>query len=117
MTNLEPRMNTGPSPGRCSSGHYGLSALRSASLAQTVQAAARAIGWNALKRAELQNAPRGVQPRTLLTVLAYCYALQIYGSADVESLLRNDATCVAWHVEQSASSRFASKCGALRSAL
>lgn len=91
MTNLEPRMNTGPSPARCSSGNYVFSALRSASLAQTVQAAARAIDWNVLKPAELQNAPRGVQPRTLLTVLAYCYALQIYGSADVESLLRNDA--------------------------
>jgi transposase len=53
-----------------------------------VQAAARAVDRNALKPAELQNA---LQPQTLLTVLAYCYTVQIYGSADVESLLRNDA--------------------------
>ena len=31
------------------------------------------------------------QPATLLTVLAYCYALQIYGSTEVEALLRQDA--------------------------
>jgi hypothetical protein len=38
-----------------------------------------------------KDAPMACQPATLLTVLAYCYALQIYGSAEIEALLRHDA--------------------------
>ena len=91
MTTLEPGMNSRPNPDRCSYRYYGLTALRPSSLAQTVQAAARAVDENALKPAALQNAPRGCQPRTLLTILAYCYALQIYSSAEVEGLLQSDA--------------------------
>src|SRR5438874_4557483 len=91
MTTLEPRMNSRPNPGRCSYRYYGLPALRPTSLAQTVQAAARALDRHALKPAAPQDIRTAYQPTTLLTVLAYCYALQIYGSADVEALVRSDA--------------------------
>jgi transposase len=91
MTTVEPRMNARPTPGQCSSRAYGLPAIRPTSLAQTVQAAARAVDPNTVRPVAPHDGKLGFQPATLLTVLAYCYAMQIYGSADVEALLRSDS--------------------------
>lgn len=45
----------------------------------------------ALRPLPSDGVPLAWQPTTLLTVLAYCYAQQIYGSAEIEALLRQDA--------------------------
>ena len=59
-------------------------------LAQTIQAAASAIDRTTLKPAGSKGLPPACQPATLLTVVAYCYALQVFGSAEIEALLRRD---------------------------
>ena len=84
MTTLGTRITATPGASRCSR------EPGCASLAQTVQAAARAMDRNLLRPMVPQDAARSCQPATLLTVLAYCYALQIYGSAEIEALLRQD---------------------------
>jgi len=78
-------------PGRHLSSLCAASVARPESLAQTVQAAARAMDRNALRPLTSDGAQLAWQPTTLLTVLAYCYAMQIYSSAEIEVLLRQDA--------------------------
>jgi hypothetical protein len=38
-----------------------------------------------------QDAGLAFEPRTLLALLSYCYAREIYGSVDIEDVLRRDA--------------------------
>ena len=91
MTTSESRTNAVPGLGRRLSNPCAAPAARPASLAQTVQAAARALDGNALRPLPRDCAPLACSTTTLLTVLAYCYAMQIYGSAEIEALLRQDA--------------------------
>lgn len=66
---------------------------RSAALvspAQAVQAAARAFSDSALRSVSAPGAGMAFQPRSLLAVLTYCYAREIYSSVDVEDLMRSD---------------------------
>jgi transposase len=61
------------------------------SLTQAVQAAVREIGESALHRVAAKDAGMAFQPKALLALLAYCYAREVYSSADVEDMLRRDA--------------------------
>jgi transposase len=56
-----------------------------------VQAAARAIPHGDLQSICAPNAGLAFQPRTLLAVLSYCYAHEIYTSSDIENLMHRDA--------------------------
>jgi len=58
--------------------------------AQAVQAAARAISRNALLPVASAAAGVAFHPRSLLAVLTYCYASEIYSSADIEDYMRCD---------------------------
>ena len=66
------------------------SATERFSLAQTLQAAARGLDTDRLRPVTPSDTGLACQPRTLLTLLAYCYASEIYSSADVEAVLRSD---------------------------
>jgi hypothetical protein len=61
------------------------------SLTQAVRAAVRAIEEAALQRVARTDAGLAFEPRTLLALLSYCYARDIYGSAEIEDVLRRDA--------------------------
>jgi len=61
------------------------------SLTQAVRSAVRAIEEAALQRVARRDAGLAFEPRTLLALLSYCYARDIYGSADIEDVLRRDA--------------------------
>jgi len=60
------------------------------SLSQAVQHAVRWVDDAALRRVAPQNAGPGFEPRTLLAVMTYCYAREIYSSIDIEEMLRRD---------------------------
>ena len=60
------------------------------SLAQAVNAAARAVDERSLAPATRSQAPLAFQPRSLLALLTFCYARQVYGSVEVEARLRRD---------------------------
>jgi hypothetical protein len=60
------------------------------SLAETLQAAARGVDTDKIRPIAPPDGGPGCRPRTLLTLLAYCYASQIYCSEDVEAVLRRD---------------------------
>lgn len=62
-----------------------------ASPTQAVQAAARAIPGGALQSVCARGAGLAFQPLTLLAVLSYCYAHEIYTSSDIEDLMYRDA--------------------------
>ena len=57
---------------------------------QAVRAAARAILSNALEPVCAPGAGLAFQPRSMLAVLTYCYASEIYCSEEVEDLMRRD---------------------------
>jgi transposase len=59
-------------------------------LAQAVQAAVRAIDESTLRPVSRRDAGLAFQPKALLALLTYCYALEIYGSGQVENLLSRD---------------------------
>ncbi len=60
--------------------------------AQAVRAAARAIASSALEPVCAPGAGLAFQPRSMLAVLTYCYATDIYCSEEVEDLMRCDGT-------------------------
>ena len=60
------------------------------SLSQAVRQAVRAVDDCALRRVARLDAGIAFAPRTLLAVMTYCYAKGIYGSADIEDVLRRD---------------------------
>src|SRR2546423_8017909 len=61
------------------------------SLAHAVERAAAALDDSVLKPVAPVEAGLAFQPRTLVAVLAYSYARQIYASAEIEKSLRCDA--------------------------
>ena len=90
MTTLEPRTNLRPSrtlDTRCL-GQAQASERRS--LTQAVRSAVRDIEEAALRPVARRDAGLAFEPRTLLALLSYCYARDIYGSAHVEDVLRRD---------------------------
>ena len=90
MTTLASRTNAELGLGRRPACPCAAAGYRPASLAQTLQAAARAAERSGLRPLPPHLGPLAGESTTLLTVLAYCYALQIYGSAEIEALLRQD---------------------------
>src|SRR5262245_35140464 len=59
-------------------------------LSQAVQQAVRWVDDSVLRRVAPSNAGPGFEPRTLLAVMTYCYAREIYSSIDIEELIRTD---------------------------
>jgi hypothetical protein len=60
--------------------------------AQAVQVAARAIVRNLLSPVCAPDAGVAFQPRSMLAVLTYCYASEVYCSGDIEDFMRCDAS-------------------------
>src|SRR5262245_11872733 len=60
------------------------------SLMKAVQAAVLATEAESLQAVARQDAGVAYQPRTLLALLTYCYAREIYGSEAVEDVMRRD---------------------------
>jgi hypothetical protein len=60
------------------------------SLAHAVAAAARKVDERILTLVGCTNVTAGLGARTLLALLAFCYARQIYGSLEVVARLRSD---------------------------
>jgi transposase len=56
-----------------------------------VRSAVREIEEAALQPVARRDAGVAFEPRTLLALLSYCYAREIYGSAAIEDVLRRDA--------------------------
>lgn len=91
MTTQEPRTNLQPSrtlDTRCL-GEANASERRS--LTQAVRSAVREIEEAALQPVARRDAGLAFEPRTLLALLSYCYAREIYGSMAIEDVLRRDA--------------------------
>jgi hypothetical protein len=61
------------------------------SLTRAVRAAVHAADEGTLRPVARREAGFAYEPRTLLTLLSYCYARDIFASADVEDILRRDA--------------------------
>lgn len=90
MTTLEPRTNLRPS--RTLETRFGEAKTSGPrSLTQAVRSAVRGIEEAALQPVARRDAGLAFEPRTLLALLSYCYARDIYGSAEVEDVLRRDA--------------------------
>jgi hypothetical protein len=66
-------------------------AARVNSVAAAVLQAVETIPQGCLQPVESPSAPLAYQPRTLLALLTYAYALGIYASADIERMMRRDA--------------------------
>lgn len=91
MTTLEPRTNLRPSRTLDTRCLADAEASGRRSLTQAVRYAVRAIEEAALRPVARRDAGLAFEPRTLLALLSYCYARDIYGSADIEDVLRRDA--------------------------
>ena len=61
-------------------------------LMKAVQSAVLATDEESLQRVARADAGVAYQPRTLLALLTYCYAREIYGSAAVEDVMRRDVS-------------------------
>ena len=59
-------------------------------LTRAVQAVARRVDESSLRRVAAAEAGLAFQPRNLLALLTYCYAREIFGSADIEDAMRRD---------------------------
>ena len=105
LTTLESRKNLRPSAALNLVAPGGSVATGSRSFAHAVQAAVRSVEECTLHPVAPPDAGLAFQPKTLLALLTYCYARQIYGSADIENLLRRDA-----HLRQLWGSEFPGAC-------
>jgi transposase len=90
MTTLNPIAQFRPlasiEPASTTSSNFG----QPQSLSQAVRQAVRAVAECALRRVAHPDAGVAFEPRPLLAVMTYCYANEIYGSADIEDVLRRD---------------------------
>lgn len=90
MTTLEPKTSCRPSVMLRTGQPFPPAVAPPDSLTCSVQDAVRAIDENALRPVARRDAGLAYQPRILLALLSYCYAREIYGSEEVEALLRRD---------------------------
>lgn len=60
------------------------------SLVQAVQAAVCAVDETMLKPVDPGDTRLAFRPKTLLALLCFCYARQVYGSTDIENMLGRD---------------------------
>lgn len=91
MTTLEPSTNFRPSRTLETRSQDEPKTSGPRTLTQAVRSAVRGIEEAALRRVARQDAGLAFEPRTLLALLSYCYAREIYGSVDIEDVLRRDA--------------------------
>jgi hypothetical protein len=91
MTTLEPRTNLRPSRTLDSRSPVDAKDNERQPLTQAVRSAVREIEEAALQRVARPDAGMAFEPRTLLALLSYCYARDIFGSAEIEDVLRRDA--------------------------
>lgn len=90
MTTLEPRTNLRPSRTLEPRSSVGANINGREPLTQAVRSAVREIEDASLQRVARPDAGLAFEPRTLLALLSYCYARDIFGSAEVEDVLRRD---------------------------
>src|SRR5688572_5624378 len=90
MTTLEPRTNLRPSRTLDSRIPVQSGTSGQQPLTQAVRSAVSEIEEAALRRVARPDAGLAFEPRTLLALLSYCYARDIFGSADIEDVLRRD---------------------------
>ncbi len=91
MTTLEPRTNLRPSRTLETRTPGDLQSTARRSLTQAVRSAVRAIEDAVLRPVARRDAGLAFEPRTLLALMSYCYARDIFGSAEIEDVLRRDA--------------------------
>src|SRR5262245_34386724 len=91
MTTVLAKMNVRPKSAQYLTESDNSMAGEPRSLARAVQAGTQAINEKTLRPVAGHSAGVVFQPRTLLALLTYCYAREIYGSAQVEAWLRRDA--------------------------
>ena len=90
MTTLEPRTNLLPSRTLDSRIPVKSGTSGRQPLTQAVRSAVSEIEEAALQRVARPDAGVAFEPRTLLALLSYCYARDIFGSAEIEDVLRRD---------------------------
>jgi len=88
MTTLEPR-TLRPVLNRVAPDNSVTAGPRS--LAQMVDAAVRSVDESVLRPVHAADVRLAFQPKSLLSLLTYCYAGQIYGSVEIEDVVRRDA--------------------------
>jgi len=90
MTTFEPKRNAcaTPSPNRAAPIYR--TTDEPVSLVQAVQNAVHEIDERMLHRVARVDAGLAFQPRTLLAMLTFCYAKEIYGSEQIEDVMRRD---------------------------
>src|SRR6266487_6132283 len=91
MTTLEPERNLRPSAALNLVAPDNAPATGPRSLPQVVQEAVRSVDESTLHPVARLDAGLAFQPKTLLGLLTYCYARQIYGSAEIEDVVRRVA--------------------------
>src|ERR1051325_3624009 len=94
MTTLEPRTNLRPNVS-FSLPQFGAvpshdSRAGSETFTETVRNAVRGVAESGLRPVARRDSGLAYQPRALLALLTYCYAKEIYGSADIERVMQKD---------------------------
>src|SRR3989442_752559 len=92
MTALALKTNGRPSAALNLSAQDNCTAARPHSLTQAVQGAVRAVDERTLRPVAHRDAGMAFQSKTLLALLTYCYAREIYCSVEVADVLRRDVT-------------------------
>ena len=91
MTTLEPKTNSRHCAALNLMASDNFTATAPRSLTEAVQTAVRKIDESTLCPVARHDAGVAFQPKTLLALLSYCYACQIYGSAQIEDDMARDA--------------------------
>ena len=94
MTTLEPRTNLRPNVS-FTLPEFGTtpthdSRTASGTFTETVRNAVRGVAENTLRPVTRRDSGVAYHPRVLLALLTYCYARGIYGSLDIERIMRKD---------------------------
>jgi len=94
MTTLEPKTNTRHGARvalpRQETSTTSLPFEKPTTLTRAVQKAVRELDQTSLRPVSRRDAGVAFQPRMLVAVLSYCYARGIYGSAEIENVMRRD---------------------------
>jgi hypothetical protein len=91
MTTLDPATNCRPRPAVALPPGVDVR-RRATSITEAVQDAVRRVEDGSLRPVARPDAGLAYQPKSLLSVLAYCYAWEVYGSEDIEGWMRRDVT-------------------------
>lgn len=94
MTTLEPRTNLRPNVSftlpEFGTAPANDSRTASGTFTETVRNAVRGVVENTLRPVTRRDSGVAYHPRVLLALLTYCYARGIYGSLDIERIMRKD---------------------------